>query len=159
MSLIIRDGNKDDFQAISNLIMEVHNLHQENRPDVYNKVDTVLEPEEFQEFLDSDDYKMFVVEDTDNKELAAYCGIKFTTTPNMSILVKRKIAYIDDLTINAAYKRKGLGKMLFNHSVEYAKSQGAHAVELMLWEFNQDASAFYEKMGMKTKNKKMELIL
>lgn len=35
MNLKIREGNTNDYIAISNLVKEVHDLHVLNRPDVY----------------------------------------------------------------------------------------------------------------------------
>ena len=42
---------------------------------------------------------------------------------------------------------------------EYARAQGFQKLELNMWEFNQDALAFYETVGFSTYRRYMELDL
>ena len=39
MNLEIREAIANDYIDINNLVVEVHNLHVKNRPDVYSEVD------------------------------------------------------------------------------------------------------------------------
>ena len=47
MNLKIREGNINDYIAISNLVKEIHDLHVLNRPDVYLNVDNPFKKEQF----------------------------------------------------------------------------------------------------------------
>ena len=69
------------------------------------------------------------------------------------------IAYIDDFCISSSYQHQGYGAQLFDYLKEYAKEQGATSLQLTVWEFNEPAIAFYEKMGMSTRNRRLELPL
>lgn len=62
MNLKIREGNENDYIAISNLVKEVHDLHVINRPDVYLDVDNPFEKEQFKELFSSNNTSLFVVE-------------------------------------------------------------------------------------------------
>jgi len=66
---------------------------------------------------------------------------------------------IDDLCVNEKYREKGIGKKLFEEIVIFGKENGVKCIELMVWEFNQDAIKFYESMGMKIRIKRMEYII
>ena len=63
---------------------------------------------------------------------------------------------IDEMCINEQFRKKGIGKKLFEDVKNYAKEINANYIELMVWDFNQSAMKFYEKMGMKTRIKRME---
>jgi diamine N-acetyltransferase len=93
MKLKIREAIANDYIDISNLVVEVHNLHVKNRPDVYLKVDNPFLKEQFEDLLNSSNIKLFVVEDTDSKELIAYSIVQIMTPKNIQILIPSKFAY------------------------------------------------------------------
>lgn len=157
MNLKIREAVSNDYNDISNLNIEVHNLHVKNRPDVYVDINNPLSKENFDNLLNTDNTKVFVVENLDNTELAGYSVVKIMDMQSISILVQNKFAFIDNFCVRSDYKRNGIGKLLFKHTVDYAKSEGATSLQLGVWEFNEDAINFYEKMGMATRNRRMEL--
>lgn len=159
INLIVREANVNDYIGISSLVLEVHNLHVENRPDVFLEVDNPFLKEQFEDLLNSNDTKLFVVENTDNKDLVAYSIVKIMATSCLPILIQRRFAYIDNFCVKDSYKRNGIGKLLFQHIIGYAKSQGASSLQLSVWEFNHDAINFYKAAGMSTRNRKMELKL
>ena len=47
MKYKIRFADKEDYKVINEIIREVHDLHVENRQDVYNETDKPLSEEEF----------------------------------------------------------------------------------------------------------------
>ncbi|MBD2868255.1 GNAT family N-acetyltransferase [Paenibacillus sp. IB182493] len=54
---------------------------------------------------------------------------------------------------------QGVAKRLMGYVLEYAKKISASCVELEVSEFNEEAIAFYEALGMKTRSWRMELML
>ena len=159
MSFTIREANSNDYIGVNALVKEVHELHVKNRPDVYVKVDTPLLIQQFNELMEDVNIKLFVVQDNENSNLAAYAIVKIINTQSLHIVVPQRFAYIDDFCVKSNYKGKGLGKLLFQHLSNYAKEAGASSLQLAVWEFNKDAIEFYEKMGMSTRNRRMELSL
>ena len=67
--------------------------------------------------------------------------------------------YIDDLCVDEAARGLHLGEKLFARAREEAKRRGCYEVTLNVWEGNDGARRFYEKMGMKVKETQMEYIL
>lgn len=159
MNLKIREAIKNDYINISNLVKEVHNLHVENRPDIYLDNDNPLMKDRFEGLLNSDNVKLFVVEDVYNNKLVAYSIVQIMLPKNILLLVQSKFAHIDDFCVKSENQKTGIGKMLFNYIVDYAKSQGASSLQLMVSEFNTNAIKFYETLGMSTRSRRMELKL
>ncbi|WP_202127811.1 GNAT family N-acetyltransferase [Clostridium sp. C2-6-12] len=155
MNFIIRKANSNDYMEVCKLTIEVHKLHLKNRPDVYLDIENPLETNHFYDLLNSDNTKLFVVENKDNKELVAYSIIQVMNTKS-PIYIPKRFIYIDDFCVKSNYKRNGIGRLLFNYIIDYSKSEKATSLQLNVWEFNQEAIKFYENMGMSTRNRRME---
>ena len=157
MNLKIREAIANDYLDINNLVIEVHNLHVKNRADVFIAVENPLPKAQFEDLLNREDTKLFVVENTDNNDLVAYSIVQMMATPILPIVSQSRFVHIDNFCIKANYKRNGIGKLLFQFIVDYAKSEKVSSLQLTVWEFNQDAIEFYEALGMNTRTRKMEL--
>ena len=57
---------------------------------------------------------------------------------------------IERIYLLNAYQGMGLGKFLFNHALAIARHQNVLFIWLGVWEKNQKAIRFYEKLGFKT---------
>lgn len=158
MNLKIREANGNDYTEVCKLNIDVHKLHLKNRPDIYLDINNPLEKEYFDDLLNSNNIKLFIVENDDNKELVAYSIIQKMTTKS-PIYIQKMFVYIDDFCVKSNVKRTGIGRLLFNHIIDYAKEEKATSLQLNVWEFNEDAIKFYETMGMCTRNRRMEFTL
>lgn len=159
MNLKVREAISSDYNDISKLNAQVHNLHVENRPDVFMDINNPLIKEHFNNLLNMNNVKLFVVENTENKRSIAYSIVKVIDTQSISILIQKRLAYIDDFCVDSNYKKNGIGRLLFQHIVDYVTAEGALSLQLVVWEFNKGAMHFYKKMGMSVRNRKMELNL
>ncbi|OPJ62937.1 GNAT family N-acetyltransferase [Clostridium oryzae] len=157
MNLRIREANLNDYDNVCALTLEVHKLHLKNRPDVYRDVDTPFKKDYYCELLTDKDAKIFVVENSESNELVAYSIIKILPTANVPVILPQKFAYIDDFCVKSDHNKKGIGRMLFDYLVSYAKDKKVSSLQLNVWEFNDNAIKFYEAMGMNTRNRRMEL--
>lgn len=63
--------------------------------------------------------------------------------------VEGKTLEIERIYVDADMQGIGLGKALFDHALEEAKSMGADAVWLGVWEDNPKAIEFYARQGFK----------
>lgn len=66
---------------------------------------------------------------------------------------------IDEFCVDEAYRRTGTATEMIAFIRAFAKSHGFDRIELNMWEFNQDALAFYEAVGFKTYRRYMEMKL
>ena len=141
---MIRKASLNDYNQISKLVSEVHQLHVLNRPDVYLDLKQPFSYDSFLQLLEEPTSNLFVIENS-NQNLIGYGIINFLKTRSLTIMKPSTIAYIDDFCISSSYQHQGYGAQLFDYLKEYAKEQGATSLQLTVWEFNEPAIAFYEK--------------
>ena len=93
------------------------------------------------------------------QSIAGYVIMELSEVSYLDILVPRKVAFIIDIAVMKRYQGKGIGYALFQQSIAWAKAKGSDSLDLMVWDFNQNAIAFYERQGMKSMNRTMSLEL
>ena len=54
------------------------------------------------------------------------------------------------------HRKSGIGRELYDYAAAVAKAYEATGIELTVWAFNQDATRFYESLGMTPMNMTME---
>ena len=79
--------------------------------------------------------------------------------PFSNNMVQFKTFFIDDLCVDQNVRGMQVGKSLFDFVKEEARRLGCYDLTLNVWEGNNSAKHFYEKMGMKVKETQMEFIL
>lgn len=70
--------------------------------------------------------------------------------------INRKILHIENICIDKKHQKKEIGKKLYNQIIQLAKEKNIKNIELMVWEFNENAIKFYKNLGMSIKNLKFE---
>lgn len=140
----IRSMVLDDYREVDRLMAQVHRLHVEGRPDLYIDVEHIYSFEQFKEMVENEDMITILAEE--DKIVLGICMISMRAK---TCMVKRRTAYMEDLCVDHDYRRRGVGKELFLYGKELAVNMGAERLDLMVWDFNDDARKFYEKMGMK----------
>ena len=157
MKIQIRAMRPDDFDAVQEIFRTVHAMHQENRPDLYRKLDAPL----------SRTYYTQMVENPGGIALCAECGGKvagvaytYMKAPTENpVMVPRITAFMDDLAVHPDFRGQGIGRALLEESRRQALARGAVSLELMVWAFNQNALEFYEHAGMAPRSMIMEMKL
>jgi len=79
--------------------------------------------------------------------VAGVVSVQVSDTPNTPGLVKQRRAYIDEIIVDIAHRQCGIGRQLMRAASEWAKCNGAADLLLTLWEGNDSAMAFYERLG------------
>jgi len=108
----------------------------------------------YNDFIDQMDKmtsKTFVIEDN-NKIIGT-----------ASIFIERKfirklgkVGHIEDVVVDSGYRKLGLGKILVEYCIEYAKKEQCYKIILNCADHN---IPFYEKCGFKNKNVEMSLYI
>jgi len=151
--VIIKEVGLNDFQAVHELIMQVHKLHVIKRKDVYKDVDPMNFEEFKTELLNSNN--IYLVAEFENK-IVGICFSQIKEISDNKILKNNKILHIQNLCVDKNYQKKGIGKKLYNAVVQVAKEKSVDSIELMVWGFNKNAIKFYQNLGMNIKNLKFE---
>ena len=156
--MIIRQAQESDIPQVASLLYQVHDVHATGRPDLFVKGERKYTDEELKEiFSDEVARPVFVAEENDNILGYAFCIFEEIEESRSRYGVKS--LYIDDLCVDAAMRGKGFGKILYDHAVEYARTNGYYNLTLNVWACNPSAMRFYEKLGLVPQKTYMETIL
>ncbi len=158
MELTIRRAAGRDIPAVMKLLHEVLEVHAHLRPDIFISGTTKYTEEELLKIFANDKAPVFVAVDENDKALGhLFCILQeHEATPNSEAY---KTLYIDDLCVDEAARGLGIAKKLYAYACDYAKSLGCFNVTLHVWEGNDGARRFYEKMGMGIQSTTMEQVL
>jgi GNAT superfamily N-acetyltransferase len=77
--------------------------------------------------------------------------------PPFEVLVPRRIVFIDSMVVTATQRGKGVGRALVGATIAWGRTKGATNLELTVWNFNRSAMAFYERFGLTTIHRTMQL--
>lgn len=151
--IIIRNAKDNDFNQVHKLVMQVHNLHVNERSDIYKNVDPLCFEEFKQKLLDSNN--IYLVAEIQG-QIVGICFSQIKEIIDNKIMKDRKILHIEDICVDEKQRRNGIGKKLYNHIIQCAKENYIDNIGLVVWGFNKNAIKFYENIGMKIKNIKFE---
>ena len=146
---LIRNSNPNDTDSVYSLLCIIANLHKNGRPDMFPDLISKYTPQEVYERLSKDENGVFVAEQDGRVVGYVFCDI--IKEGNGLTL------YIDDLCVDPEVRSCGVGRMLIDRAKEYAKEKNCGFLMLNVWEFNENAVAFYEKYGFSTRTRHMEL--
>lgn len=154
----IRRAEKKDTDAVLDLLGQVLEIHASIRPDLFISGTTKYTREELADIFQDDSRPVYVAEGADGQVTGyAFCVLEPPAdTPNM---VPHKAVYIDDICVDQKARGQHVGEALFDYVRQEAAKKGYYELELNVWEGNNNAAAFYRKMGMKPKKTCMELVL
>lgn len=154
----IRRAIQKDKNKVNDLLSQVLEIHAHIRPDIFISGTTKYTDEELDEMFLDDSKPVYVAVD-ENDEVTGYAFCQIREQPFSNNMVPFKSMFIDDLCVDSSIRGAGIGKQLFEFVKSEAKRIGCYEVTLNVWQGNDSARSFYEKLGMKPKETQMEYIL
>ena len=156
--MYVRRAADQDIPAILDLLIQVDMVHHNGRPDLFKGPATKYNAEELKQILKDDQSPVFVCTDDEGLVLGhAFCIFK--QMMNDHVLTDIKTLYIDDICVDENARGKHVGKALYDHVLEFARSAGCYNITLNVWSCNESAMKFYQRMGMVPQKVGMETIL
>ena len=142
----IRKLIESDYDMVIELYKELDEMHVQGRPDyfVHRDKDKIYPKDAYIHNLS---YPVGL-------ELGAFdgeqlVGVVCATLWEESGMVKDvKTVCLDNIYVLPTYRRKGVATKLFAEVELWAKEQGAIRLDLWTWDFNKNAIAMYQAMGM-----------
>lgn len=149
--LRIRPAAESDIEAISQLLYEVHKVHNDARPDLFPAGGKKYNEEQLRSIFADSSRPVFVAEQDGQVVGHVFCIDR--QSANIRTL------YIDDLCVAEAARHSQIGRTLYENVLEYARKKQYYNVTLNVWADNAGAVKFYEKLGLKVQKIGMEQIL
>ena len=154
--MLIRRAEISDIPDILRLLIQVCNVHQEIRPDIFKRDGVKYTASDLTALLADESRPVWCA--LEDGSFLGYCFCQWKETPDGSAVFPRKELYIDDLCVDEKARGKGVATALFRFVTNTAKAAGVDFVTLNVWQGN-SALQFYEKMGMKPRKIVMDLPL
>ena len=156
--MTIRKATENDIPKIIGLLGQVLQIHADIRPDIFIPGTTKYTNEELSQMLKDETNPIYIAAD-ENDVCAGYAFCQLREQPFSNNMVQFKSFFIDDLCVDKNTRGQHIGEKLFEHVKSEAKKMGCYEVTLNVWAGNTPAEKFYEKMGLKTKERQLEYIL
>lgn len=154
----IRRAGEKDVPRLIELLGQVLQIHADIRPDIFISGTTKYTNDELKELLKDDKKPIYVAVD-DHDVCMGYVFCQLREQPFSNNMVPFTALFIDDLCVDEKNRGMHIGEYLFEFVKNEAKRLGCYEITLNVWTGNTSAEKFYEKMGMKTKERQMEYIL
>lgn len=157
MNSEIRFAKETELEEINKLRKQVNDLHVKGKPEIFKAG--------FSEELKNYVYDVFynernkiVVCDCDGI-IAGFAILNHISKPESPFSYARDFLDIDEFCVDVHYRRQGIATQMIQYIQDYAKNEDFTRIELNMWEFNQEALAFYESIGFTTYRRYMEMKL
>lgn len=153
----VRRARMRDIPAILDLLVQVDMVHHNGRPDLFKGPATKYNAEELQAILADEETPVFVCVDEQDRVVGhGFCLLQHS---GGELMVEHTTLYIDDICVDEAARGRGVGRMLYEYILSFARETGCYNVTLNVWSCNPGAMAFYEKLGLIPYKVGMEKIL
>ncbi len=150
----IRKATSREIPGMIDLLQQVGQVHHRIRPDLFRAGAQKYDEAALEALLADPHRPIFAALEGD--KLLGYCFCILRITENDPVLLDQKSLYIDDLCVDETIRGMHVGKALYDHTVDYAKSMGCDTITLNVWCGNDSAMAFYAHRGLKARNIYME---
>jgi ribosomal protein S18 acetylase RimI-like enzyme len=145
----VRVAHLRDVPALSELLVEVHDLHAAALPHIFAPIEASAQTDAFLRDQLAHPNSQGLVAEVAGK-LVGYCWIRLHEAPSLHLFVPRRFAELDTLVVAATYRQRGIGRTLVERAHAWAAAQGVDEVRIVVYEFNQEALRFYEHLGYET---------
>lgn len=153
--LTIRKAVTADIPDILRLLSQVLEIHADIRPDIFVHGTTKYSESDLEKIIT--DQKSPVYAAILDGRFAGYAFCEIKEMPQMEYFKPFRYIYIDDLCVDSELRGRNIGRRLFEFVKKEAEILGADEITLNVWEGNDKAKAFYDKLGFKPQKYTLEL--
>lgn len=150
----IRFATEADIQQINSLRKQVSELHVQGKPEVFRPGFGDALQQHIHTLLKQENHAILVAETAEG--IVGFACVKFVDSPGSPYRLPMRYLDVDEFGVDAAHRRQGIGRALFDEIRSLAREHDLNRIELNMWEFNESAKAFYEAIGFATYRRYME---
>ena len=152
-----RFATEKDLPKMLDLLLQVCLVHHNGRPDLFG-VGTKYNEDELRALL-ADETRPILVAVDENDDVWGYSFCIVQQHVDHPVMTDIKTLYIDDLCVDETARGKKIGKLLYEASLDLARSLGCYNLTLNVWSCNESALRFYQSLGLVPQKIGMEIVL
>ena len=141
----MRRARRDDWPSVSELLREVDDLHAAIAPEYFRSAPR--SEAEWLRLLEEDNGALFVAEPPDTDGPVGLLVARLYDTPDNPSMVPRRRLHVETVVVGGQHRRRGIGRRLMNEGAGWGRARGAVEVVLTTWVGNDEAEAFYRRLG------------
>jgi ribosomal protein S18 acetylase RimI-like enzyme len=141
---VIRRARLDDWASAAELLREIDDLHAAIAPTYF--CSGARAESEWRGLLE-DGTALVLVAHGDGPQLSGLLAARIYDTPESPTMVPRRRGHVESLVVASGARRRGLGRRLMDEAAAWARAAGAVELVLTTWVGNEEAEAFYRKLG------------
>lgn len=155
----IRLIKKEDIPQINILRKQVHEMHANQRPDIFASEfgeDLSHVPYETLED-DFEDVFVAVEQDASGEKIVGYIDVSYLEEKDTTYFQKRKYCYIEEIYVIEEARQQGIASEMIHFAQKRGKEKGCTNIYVDVWAFNKNGILSYEKIGFRPLRQYMEL--
>lgn len=141
----IRQATPEDLPALISLYEQLEDMGAAWSEVNFSPEDTHLSQQIFERLAHYPDYKVYVAQ-IGNKIVGTIGLLMMDSVPNGI-----PTGFVENLVVNRAWRRKGVGRQLMQFAIEICRSKNCFELALFSRLGNEDAHRFYESLGLRKK--------
>lgn len=151
---MVRFAEEKDLDEINEMRKQVNDIHVEGRPDVF-KAGFGTEIRDFVKIIMNGENSDIIVAERNGMICGMVC-VDYVNKPESPYSKARSFYHVQEIAVDANYRRQGVAKELLEFMIEDAKKRKLGKIELDVWEFNDSAIEFYQAVGFRPTRRWME---
>lgn len=154
-NIMVRPAAFQELERVNEIRRYVNDVHVAGRPDIFRPgFCRELEDAVYQWFAREDRNILVAVLDG---EVCGFASVEYLDRPESPYNLARKMYRVEEIGVAPPFQRRGVASALVKYMKADAARWGCPKIELDVWEFNQNALAFYERAGFVPYRRYLEL--
>ena len=143
-----------DRAAVNALADQVHAMHVSWRPDLFEPTPERYDAQRFIEAVQNRELYVAKLDDA----IVGYVLLKIRHYDAPG-LVRRKVMVLDEICVDNAFRRQGIGTAVMTDVKALARAFGCTDLQLGVYPQNDGAVTFYQKCGLRIRSIDMQMKL
>jgi ribosomal protein S18 acetylase RimI-like enzyme len=154
MTFHIRPATPQDYKALCSILEGVDAMHRDRLPHIFQKPAGPARELDYILGLIADESHALLVAELEGR-IVGTVHVAIGNAAPIPLLVPRRFAVVNSLMVEPEFRRMGIGQALMHYAERWAAARGATTVELTVYEFNQEAMAFYRQLRYEILSRRM----
>lgn len=144
----------EDRASIEALAQQIHRMHVQWRPDIYETAPEMWPQERFSDAVSQ--RQLFAAKI--DAQVVGYVLVKIRSYEMLGH-VRRRVLLIDEICVDEALRNRGIGTEMMAEVRAIGEAYGCTDMQLGVYPQNNEALAFYQKCGFRIRSIDMQMKL